>query len=79
MASLLQCEMKVDVAVPSSKDKRIVDESSLSELVFKETKKHQKIREKKSPLQIKKVSFLRFFVPNPMNTSDVLTIIYFRN
>lgn len=49
--------MKVDVAVSSSKDKRIFDDSSLSEVVFKQTKKHEKNIGKKSPPLIQKVSF----------------------
>lgn len=57
LASLLQCDVKVDVAMSSSREKRIVDESSLSEQIFQHTKKHEKFRETKISKAIRKVFF----------------------
>lgn len=73
LGSLLRCQVKVDVAASSrkekqqmadesKKEKQIADESSVSEAIFKQTKKDRKIREKKVPVAVAQVYYACFYI-----------------
>lgn len=61
MGSLLQCQVQVDVAASSKKEKQIFNDSSTSEMIFERTKKGQKIHEKDVPVAVEQVAYAFFY------------------